>query len=79
MWLLFAAVATVEADEYLAGHWRARGNRGWRAIAVARRSGIGPNLIGGGSTSLIDNPDFFLAANGKSGPAKELDQPCGVF
>ena len=38
-----------------------------------------PNLIGGGSTSLIDNPDFFLAANGKSDPAKELESSLAAF
>jgi hypothetical protein len=38
-----------------------------------------PNLLRTGSTSLLDNPDFFLAETGKSDPAAELEATLVAF
>jgi Domain of unknown function (DUF4105) len=80
-WLLFAAVAAVGADENYLGELMARARQQklasdpqWLALGYWQ-----PNLIGGGSTSLIDNPGFFLAADGKSDPAKELESSLAAF
>ena len=38
-----------------------------------------PSLTGSRTSSLIDNPAFFLAANGKSDPAAEMDASLAAF
>ncbi len=46
----------------------------WRALLHYR-----PNRIGDGVTSLADQPDFFLAPDGKTNPAAELDATLAAF
>jgi hypothetical protein len=38
-----------------------------------------PDLVGPGWTSLIDSPQFFTAANGKTDPAAELEATIAAF
>ena len=46
----------------------------WRALLHYR-----PNRVGDGVTSLADQPDFFLAADGKTNPESELDATLAAF
>jgi hypothetical protein len=48
--------------------------RGWLDLGHYR-----PDLVGPGWTSLIDSPQFFTAANGKTDPATELEATLAAF